>query len=344
MEDKARLDELKKMYELGVISQQEFEVLCKQQNEPGPKVKTSFFKSKWFYVALGFLVIACTFFIITSKDPEKEADSLSKLYVSCQIENNLAYINALYDVSEQINVGHYSFVAQIDSVLQELDAHYQNQDFNAAIIDRYAKFETLETQASENWSKTSASGREFWRLYEQKIEAHPELKKSNKQLNKLLDQINESKLSISVGSIEELNEKKQFVYNRLEGLFAMWDEEYFDPYEYFSYRVLQFFGQKNTNPTDVQLYINQQPNIGYAQFSPILETLTLKKKEGDSYIWEFANDYKYYNENTEIYLTCNKWYSIQLNNQDKIEVFKELKIENKKELSAEEYNALNMGE
>jgi hypothetical protein len=59
MKNNQRIDELKKMLELGVISQQEFEALSKQQNESVPKVKTSFYKSKWFYIVLG-----CTLSIV----------------------------------------------------------------------------------------------------------------------------------------------------------------------------------------------------------------------------------------------------------------------------------------
>ena len=194
------------------------------------------------------------------------------------------------------------------------------------------------------WSRSTSSGKEFWLLFDQKVESNSELKKSNKKLENLITDINEMKLQLSIGSPEELNELKQFTFNRLESLFGNWNESYFDPYEYFSYHVEQFFGKKNTSPKDVQMYINQQTNIGSANQTPIYETLVLKSKVGTDYIWEFATDYNFFDEDKETYMSCNKWYGVKVNSQDKIVFFKEVKIENRKELSAEEYNALMMGE
>jgi plasmid maintenance system killer protein len=264
--------------------------------------------------------------------------------VACQLQNNLDYLNALYDVNEKINRGDYKFVAEIDSELTIIDAHYQNQDFNNDLIERFSDYEKLESAALENWKRTSSSGKEFWLLYDQKVESNAELKKSNKKLEILLAEINENKLQLSIGSSEELNELKQFVFNRLESLFGNWNESYFDPYEYFSYSVEQFFGKKNTSPSNVQMYIIQQPNIGAANQTPIYETLSLKSKDGAAYIWDFATDYKFYNEENDTYMSCNKWYSLKINEQNKIVFFKEIKIENKKELTTDEYNALMLGE
>lgn len=344
MKDNARFDELKKMLDLGVISQREFDTLSSQQTNKNDSVKKSWWKTKWFYITLGILCTGGILFFIFSSDPEKDANELSKKYVECQLQNNLDYLNVLYDVNDKINRGEYKFVAEIDSELTVLDAHYQNQDFNDGLIESFSEYEKLESIALAKWNRSSSSGKEFWMLFDQKVETNADLKKSNKKLENLLTEINELKLQLSIGSSEELNELKQFAFNRLESLFGNWNETYFDPYEYFSYHVEQFFGKKNTSPSDVQMYINQQDNIGSANQTPIYETLSLKSKDGVDYIWEFATDYKYYNDENDTYMSCNKWFSLKMNDQDKIVFLKEVKIENKKELSAEEYNALMMGE
>lgn len=137
---------------------------------------------------------------------------------------------------------------------------------------------------------------------------------------------------------------KQNIYYRLDYLFNNWKETYFDPYEYFSYKIEHFFDKKNILPRDLQPYINNSAKIGEAEFSPIQETLSLKSKEGDFDCWEFATDYKFYNENLNTYLTCNKWFNIKINSKDKIVVFKEIRTENIKTLSVDEYNAIEIGE
>jgi plasmid maintenance system killer protein len=344
MGDKARVDELKKMLELGVISQSEFDTLSSQQGNLNQSGKSKWWKNKWFFVSTGLLFVTVILLYLFKGSPEKDATQLSKSFVACQLQNNLDYINALYDVNEKINRGEYKFVAEIDSELTIIDAHYQNQDFNNELIDGFTEYEKLESASLVNWKRTTSSGKEFWLLYDQKVESNAELKKSNKKLEALIAEVNENKLQLSIGSSEELNELKQFIFNRLESLFGNWKESYFDPYEYFSYKVEQFFGKQNTSPSDVQMYILQQRNIGSANQTPIYETLSLKSKVGADYIWDFATDYKFYNEENNSYMTCNKWYSVKINEQQKIIFFKEIKIENKKELSADEYNSLMMGE
>ena len=49
-------------------------------------------------------------------------------------------------------------------------------------------------------------------------------------------------------------------------------------------------------------------------------------------------------ENLNTYLTCNKWFNIKINSKDKIVVFKEIRTENIKTLSVDEYNAIEIGE
>jgi hypothetical protein len=344
MKDNQRIDELKKMLELGVISQTEFDTLSPKQTNSTHSVKKSWWKTKWFFLSLILLFASAALYYIFSGNPEKDANELCKKYVHCQLQNNLDYLNALYEVNDKINRGEYKFVAEIDSTLSILDAHYQNQDFNNNLIQSFSEYEKLEASALAKWSRSTSSGKEFWLLFDQKVESNSELKKSNKKLENLITDINEMKLQLSIGSPEELNELKQFTFNRLESLFGNWNESYFDPYEYFSYHVEQFFGKKNTSPKDVQMYINQQTNIGSANQTPIYETLVLKSKVGTDYIWEFATDYNFFDEDKETYMSCNKWYGVKVNSQDKIVFFKEVKIENRKELSAEEYNALMMGE
>jgi hypothetical protein len=337
-----RKEELRKMLDLGVISQTEFDTLSSQQSKINNSNKKSWWKTKLFLAAVGILSTSTILFFIFSHNPEKDVNELSKKYVDCQLRNNLVYMNALYDVNDKLNRSEFKFVAEIDSVLTLLDAHYQNQDFNDDLIESFSEYEKLESIALSKWSRSTSTGKEFWTLFDQKVETNAELKKSNKKLENLIAEINELKTQLSIGSSEELNELKQFAYNRLESLFGSWNESYFDPYDYFSYRVEQFLGKKNTSPSDIQMYINQQENIGSADQTPIFETLSLKSKEGEDFIWEFATDYKYYNDFNDTYMSCNKWYSLKLNSQDKIVFLKELKIENKKELSAEEYNALLM--
>ena len=342
--ENSRRDELKKMLELGVISQVEFETIISQQTNSNQTNHIIWWKKKWLYIFLGLFILSAFLYLSLSDDPDAKAKELSKAFVNCQLQNNLDYLNALYDLNEKINKGEYKFVAEIDSVLSELEAHYQNQDFNINLIESFSEYEKLESSAVANWSRSTSSGMEFWKLFDQKVESNAELNKSNKKLEILLADLNEMKLQLSIGSPEELNELKQFTFNRLESLFGNWDESYFDPYEYFSYRVEQFYGKKNTSPKDIQMYIIQQSNIGAANQMPIFETLVLKSMEGNNYLWEIATDYNYFDENNNIYMSCNKWYNVKINEQDKIVCLKEIRIENKKELSSEEYNALVMGE
>ena len=155
-------------------------------------------------------------------------------------------------------------------------------------------------------------------------------------------EINRIKMEFQVGTPQELKALKESQFSKLSELFSMWDEEYFEPYDYFSYRVNQFLYKTNVTPTDIKLYVDSHPELSNATINPIFETLELKEKTNTSEIWEFSTEYSYYNEFSENYTLSNKWYRVSLNENGKINSLVEYKVENKKEISADEYNGMSI--
>ena len=341
-----RISELKLMLEMGVINEEEFDKLSNKKTSGKKRSSNNFLKSKWFYLIASsiLLLLFLVYFFLSSNNSEKAAITLSEKFVSFQLINNTAYINALNDVLEKIIGNEYTFVAEIDSVLAILESNYQNGDFNSNLEKSSLEYNELEINANKLWPKSTSSGKEFWLIFDQKVQSNSELNKIIRKQGNLLTEIKKNKSQLSFASVSELNEMKQNIYYRLDYLFNNWKENYFDPYEYFSYKIEHFFDKKNILPRDLQPYINNSAKIGEAEFSPIQETLSLKSKEGDFDCWEFATDYKFYNENLNTYLTCNKWFNIKINSKDKIVVFKEIRTENIKTLSVDEYNAIEIGE
>jgi hypothetical protein len=230
----------------------------------------------------------------------------------------------------------------VDSVLSDLAVHFSNADFDNALIKATSVFESDEQLALVKWVRNSESGKEFWSEFERNNENNIELKQSNKKLENLLIEINRLKMEFQVGTPQELKELKESQFSKLSELFSMWDEEYFEPYDYFSYRVNQFMFRSNITTTDIKLYVDSHPELSSATIHPILETLELKEKTNTSEIWEFSTEYSFYNEFFENYTLSNKWYRVSLNESGKITSFVEFKVENKKEISADEYNGMSI--
>jgi hypothetical protein len=119
--NKERKEEFKKMLDLGVISQQEYDKLSNESKTDKPK------RRKYLVPVLIFILVSLgslSYYFFSKPNVESLAIELSKDYVSYQLENNMAYLNKLYDIQEKINSGGYMFASSLDSELNVLNLQY----------------------------------------------------------------------------------------------------------------------------------------------------------------------------------------------------------------------------
>ena len=340
-ESNSRNEEYRKMLDLGVISQEEYNVLISGKNEMPTKTKNKK-PLVWGLILASLALISVGVYFYTKPNIEVQAIELSKKYVRHQLQNNSAYSSKLYDLQEKINAGTYVFATSVDSELNVLSGQYLRNDLEANIL-RSSLALTRELEKAElNWPKTSSDGKEFWFTYETANNNNAELKISNEKLAKLLADIALLKEECQIGSAEDLEAMKSEAFARMRTILTNWGTVNFDPYLFFASEVERFFYHRNMSPTELKTLIDSRDELYNATYIPEPGSFELTEKTREKETWEFRLSFEYYNPLTDLYVVSKKTYSVSFNQAGKMSSLFEVKETNRKSMTPEEYN-MTMG-
>ncbi len=310
-----RKEELKKMLDLGVLSQQEYDKLSNESKTSSPKRK------KLFVPLLIFMLIslgAGAYYFFSKPSVESLAIEFSKEYVRYQLENNTAYLNKLYDVQEKMNSGGYKFASSIDSELNVLNLQYVGNSLDPTIEASYADFERSLQDAELEWPKTDSDGKKFWFTYEVAINNDTELKQTMDKINNLIKEIQAQKENIQLTSAEDLEVLKEKSYGLMRTIFSNWTNETFDPFMYFAPSVERFFSYQHLSPDQVINTVNETVEFSVTNFTPNFASFELKEKNKEHEIWEYQVEVIYYDYYRDTSKKVRKKHRLILNNSDKV--------------------------
>lgn len=332
----SRNEEFKKMLDLGVISQEEYDVLVSGKNdvEINKKSKKNYL---WLVAVLLLGAVSVGIYFYLKPSAEVAAIDLSKKYVRHQLQNNTMYIDKLFDVQEKINDGTYVFASSVDSELNLLSAQYLRSDFDATILKSYLDLTRELKQAEVNWPKTSSQGKEFWFSYDMANNNNPELKKSNEKLNKLLADVAALKEECRVGSVEDLETMKSDAFSRMRTIFINWSGMNFDPYLFFAPTVERFFFHRNMSPTEVKTLIDSKAELYAASYIPERSSFQMTSCSKDNTTWQFKLDFDFFDDTIQLFRISKKTYSVTFNTAGKMVSLHEVNETNRKTMTPEEH-------
>jgi hypothetical protein len=312
--NKERKEEFKKMLDLGVISQQEYDKLSIESKTDKPK------RRKYLVPVLIFILVSLgslSYYFFSKPNVESLAIELSKDYVSYQLENNTAYLNKLYDIQEKINSGEYMFASSLDSELNVLNLQYVGNSLDETIEASYTNIEKTIAAAELEWPKTEADGKKFWFTYDVAVNNDTELKQTTEKITKLINEIQAQKENIQLTSAEDIEVLKEKSYGLMRTIFSNWVNESFDPFMYFAPSVERFFSYQHLSPDQVINTVHEKIEFSYATYTPNFGSFELIEKNKDHEIWEYQVEVIYfdYNESSN---KVRKKHRLMLNNSDKI--------------------------
>jgi hypothetical protein len=348
-----QLKKLKELFESGAISKMEFdemkaeflqESMAKDGVKSAKKKKgISLFiakNKKLIFIFLGLVIVGVGVYFYLQPNAEEEAQKYATIYFECESKNNEAYIVKLNQFVAEFETKDYKMSGEVDDDLEIITNQYTKHSLSPEISVCYQNLQTETDKVDKEWSSSSSKGKTFWEIFESLKEKDAALNSQNSQIKDLLERIKEKRDALQFGNSDDLNSRKSVVYSQLNSFYSSKETSYFDAYTYFSYHVEQYLITKNTTPTDINLinkkggdYLNRETQV-------IEETLNLKKVDGRNEIWTYSTEFKAFRPSLEKYQICNIWFEVKLNRDTKIISYKEIKTENKRLLTAEEYNSL----
>jgi hypothetical protein len=357
MEDNfEQLKQLKEMLESGAISKTEYdnmkaELLRESMANDGVKSaqKPSGFslflsRNKWkllgFIAVIGAALFAWYYF---SADPVEEGKKMAESYCDCQKKKNEAYISRLSEFVEGFDGEGYKFAKDVQKELDKLNNEYDLSTITPEVSTCFKAFDLKNTAAETEWKSTTKKGKSFWAAFQTAIIQNTDLVTQEEEIAMLRDRIQSKLATMIFDNPEDYENRKAEISSMLNGYFANLESDYFDAYSYFAYSVEQYLTSKNITPTEINIIQKKESDYESKETRLIDETLELTGVEDERQIWKFSTEFKAYRTSMEKYQVCNIWYEIMLNKSGKIVSYKELRTENKKMLSAEEYNEMFNG-
>jgi len=354
MEDNfEQLKSIKELLESGAISKIEYDkmkddLLRESMASDGVKnaQKPSAFKlfmskHKWKFVFLIILVISG--FLLPkylSKDPNEQGNKLAESYCDCQKKKNEAYIQRMSEFVETFDSEGYKFSKDANNIVTKINNEYEKSTLTPDVSNCFKTFELKNEDAKQEWKSTTSEGKTFWSIYETNIINNTDLVTQDEAIILLRDRIQSKMTAMLFDNPQEYENRKSNVYSILSSFYSSKESSYFDAYNYFSYNVEQYLITKNTTPTEINLIIKRVGDYINKETKLIEETLNFKAVEGNNEIWVYSTELKAFRPSLEKYQICNVWFEVKINRETKIMSYKEIKTENKRLMSAEEYNNL----
>lgn len=348
-----QLKKLKELFDSGAISQEEFdkmrnEFLRESMANDGVlayQKKTGFAlflsRNKFLLSFIGLLLIGGIFlFFYLQPDLDLEAKKFSEKAIAFEQKNNEEYIRRLNDFILDYELKDYRTIGQVDKDFTQIQNEYNKHTLTADLAFQYRQYKEDEKKIKMEWSKNSKSGKSFWKKVDTYKLESIELSDQNNEIEKLESEINERKNKLKYGSSSDISNRKNEIYSKLNSFYSNKEEDYFDAYDYFSYHVEQYLLTKNTTPTEINLINKRVGDYTNKETRLIEETLQLKQIEKEYEYWTYSTEFKCFRPSMEKYQICNVWYEVKLNKKSKIVSYKEIRTENKRLMSAEEYNNL----
>jgi hypothetical protein len=348
-----QLNKLKELFETGAISKMEFdemkqefiqESLAKDGVKSARKKKgLAKFVSKnkklliWSLVGLILLL-----FIIWFLQPnlEKESENLAQICIKCHSNNNEELKKELNLFINEFDSKGYKFSSQVDEELSIIDSKYQEYKLSPEVTTCFQNFEEEKSKMLKRWEPNNEAGAKFWGNMESLVSNNGDLKIQLDEIRNLRLKIDEKRNSLHFENSESINDRKNSVYSTLNSFYSNKESGYFDAYNYFTYNVDQYLTSKKLSPTDINLINSKQNDYIDKTTKVIEETLHIKEVKDEIETWTYSTEFKAFRPSLEKFQICNVWFEIKINNKLKINSYKEIKTENKRLLSAEEYNNL----
>ncbi len=357
MEDNfEQLKQLKEMLESGAISKTEYDnmkadLLRESMANDGvksaqkPSGSSLFFsRNKWKFVGIGVLLGAAFFaWMYYSADPAVEGQKMATAYCDCQKKKNEVYISRLSEFIEAFDGEGYKFAKDVQKDLDKLNNEYELSTISPEVSMCFKEFDLKNTSAVSEWKSNTKKGKSFWAAYQTAIIQNTDLVTQDEEIILLLDRVQTKLATMIFDNPQEYENRKYQVSSLLNGYFANMESDYFDAYSYFAYSVEQYLTSKNITPTEINMIQKKESDYTDKETKLIDETLELTGVDGDRQIWQFSTEFKAYLTSKEKYQVCNIWYEIILNKSGKIVSYKEVRTENKRMLSSEEYNEMFNG-
>lgn len=351
-----QLKKLKELFESGAISKMEFddmkaeflqESMAKDGVKSAKKKKgLSLFisKNKKLLLVISTILVAIIALVFYMQpDMESEAQKYATIYFECETKNNDAYISKLNQFIAEFESKEYTMSKQVDIEFNKIKNEYSKHTLTPDITVSFQALDNETNKLNEKWDIHSSKGNDFWNNFKSIKTKNSNLNSQYLQIDDLIKRIEEKRDGLQFGNSDDLNSRKNEIYSKLSSFYSDKESSYFDAYNYFSYNVEQYLLTKNTTPTDINLINKRIGDYTNKETKLIEETLKLKKVEGNNEIWIYSTEFKAFRPSMEKYQICNVWYEIKMTRETKILSYKEFKTENKRLMSAEEYNNLFNG-
>lgn len=340
------LKKIKDLYENGGLTEVEYNEMKNNilnetvQSEkeiipPPPEPPKSFFAANKGIVMLLLLVFGggITTFFMLKKTPEKDAKTLAKQLIAIEIEKQVSINESLLSLLKDVESKSFEFK---DEVLIKITEIGQNATNSGLYKSKIRAFEISKNKQLKNYGEKDAAL--FLKTLDATFISDSDLSRLQDEQEKLLKDIERVALEIGLTDSETFSASKNSISSFIHSFYSEYESPSFDAYNWFSYKVERFLTSKNVTPTQITIFQKKSASDYTEKYVRLIdETLELVDKIEDVEIWKYSTEFRAYRPSKAMYQVCNVWYEIKINGAQKIVSYKELKTENKKYLSADEY-------
>lgn len=357
MDDKKieQLKALKTLFESGAISEAEYTKMkddflresmakdgVKSAQTPSPP---SFIKKNKFLLIgiLALIIGAIVFYFLSRPNADEEAKILAQTYCDCQSKTNEEHIKSLEQFITDFDNNKYEFNKDVDLAIKKMIGQYEKYTYTADITNCHNAFVLAEKDAKTKWPRSSGSGTTFWSSFDKEVMKNQQLNEQKDKIIQLMDQIENKKASLSFDNSGEFQSHQYGILNLLNSYYTNMSSFEFDAYNYFAYSVERYLTRKNVTPTEINLILKKPGDYTEKMTKVVDETLELVETNDDFEIWRYSTEFRAFRTSMNQYQICNIWYEVKVNRSMKITSYKEIKTENKRFLSVDDYNQMFNG-
>jgi hypothetical protein len=344
-----QLKKIKALYENGGLTEAEYNEMKNNlindsvQNEkettpPIPEPPKSFFaanKGILLLIALLFGGGIAAFFML-QKEPEKDAKLLAKKLIEIESEKQLSINQSLLTLLQAVESKTFEFKDEVDLKITEITQTASN---SMNYKSKLRAFELEKTKQLKNYREKDAAL--FTKTLEATFMSDFDLSRLIDEQDKLLKDIERVAQEIGLTNSEEFSVTKSNVSTFIHSFYSEYESQSFDAYNWFSYTVERFLTSKNVTPTQINIFQKKSTSDYTEKYVRLIdETLELVEKTDAVETWKYSTEFRAYRPSKQFYQVCNVWYEMKINAAQKIVSYKELKTENKKYMSADEYTTI----
>lgn len=341
-----QLKKIKALYENGGLTEAEYNEMKNNlindsvQNEkettpPIPEPPKSFFAANKGILLLIALLFGggIAAFLILQKEPEKDAKLLAKQLIEIESEKQLSINQSLLTLLKAVESKSFEFKDEVDLKITEITQTASN---SINYKSKLRAFELEKTKQLKNYREKDAAL--FSKTLEATFMSDFDLSRLIDEQDKLLKDIERVAQEIGLTNSEEFSATKSNVSSFIHSFYSEYESQSFDAYNWFSYTVERFLTSKNVTPTQINIFQKKSTSDYTEKYVRLIdETLELVDKTESVETWKYSTEFRAYRPSKQFYQVCNVWYEIKINAAQKIVSYKELKTENKKYMSADEY-------